>query len=411
MNIIIVNDYATVQGGAAQVAVTSAQGLADAGHMVTYVFAAGDAASALIHPHITLVNFKQYDLLSNPSKIDAARVGIWNKSVEEQMAQLLHQFNPNNTIIHIHSWVKALSVSVFSPIQEQHFSTVLTLHDYFTVCPNGGLYNYQTESICQLTPMSASCLISNCDTRSYTQKLWRYLRQSFYKKASFPNQIENFISVSKFSENILKPYLPKNATFWSIPNPIDILPLEKSHPEASNVFSFIGRLSTEKGAKLFAKANKHLDIKSRYVGSGELFDELQTINPNAEFTGWCDRAEVTQHIQDSRAIVFPSLLYETQGMVVLEAAALGVPAIVSDLSAASEYIVDGETGLLFKSGDINSLVEKIKILDDNPKLAKQLGENAYNKYWKHPNHMQTHTDFLIVCYSTILKAERATLKP
>lgn len=41
MDIVVVNDYGGVQGGAAQVAIASTRGLADAGYKVTYVFAAG----------------------------------------------------------------------------------------------------------------------------------------------------------------------------------------------------------------------------------------------------------------------------------------------------------------------------------------------------------------------------------
>ncbi len=402
MKIIIVNDYASVQGGAAQVAVVSARGLADAGHHVTFIYASGNADPLLNHPNIKLIDFQQYDLLSNPSRINAMMVGIWNLSVGKQMNEVLDSFDKEDTIIHIHSWVKALSVSIVSVILKRKFSIVLTLHDYFTVCPNGGLYNYQEKSICQLKPMSVSCLTSNCDVRNYSQKLWRYLRQTFYTKAGIPNQIKHFISVSKFSENILKPYLPENAKFWDVPNPIDIQFEGASNPEDSNVFSFIGRLSAEKGVALFADASNRLEVPARFVGSGDLGPVLQKLNKNAEFTGWSSRSDVIHYIKNSRAIIFPSQLYETQGMVVAEAAALGVPAIVSDACAASDFIVDGETGLLFESGNVTSLMQKIQLLSDEPNLAKKMGENAYEQYWNNPNNMQKHLNCLTICYQAVL---------
>ncbi|MDA3946044.1 MAG: glycosyltransferase family 4 protein [Helicobacteraceae bacterium] len=402
-NIIIVNDYASVQGGAAQVAVSSARGLAEAGQQVTYVFGAGNIDTSLHHPNINVIDFGQYDLLSNPSKLNAAKIGIWNSSVEKQMHAVLDNFDKMETVIHLHTWVKALSASAVAAIVERGFPVVMTLHDYFSVCPNGGFYNYQTQSPCTLRPMSMACLASNCDTRSYPQKLWRVLRQRFYAKAGIPKQIKHFITVSRFSENILRPYLPEDAHCWDIPNPIDISASQPARPDTSETFSFIGRLSAEKGVTLFAEASKKTDTAARFVGSGDLDHLLKEINPKATFTGWADRDNVTAYIKDSRAVVFPSQWYETQGLVVAEAAALGVPSIVSDASAASDYIVDGETGLLFESGNIESLMQKLKMLMDDPTLAKTMGERAYENYWRTPYDINTHVKGLLKCYQTVLK--------
>ena len=39
------------------------------------------------------------------------------------------------------------------------FRVVVTLHDYFSVCPNGGLFNYVTQKHCLKEPMSISCMV------------------------------------------------------------------------------------------------------------------------------------------------------------------------------------------------------------------------------------------------------------
>ena len=402
MNILIINDYASVQGGAAQVAITSAKALADSGHNVIYIFATGNSDPLLNHPRIKLINFKQYDLLSNPNKLDSMIKGIWNRSVKKQMNAVLDSLNSKNTIIHVHSWVKALSPSILSALVKREIPVVVTLHDYFTVCPNGGLFNYQEKTICHLTPMSMECLLSNCDKRSYVQKIWRFLRQFIYIKANIPKNLTHYIFVSQFSKQILQPYLPKDSNFYHVPNPIDIQKTDISNPEDSNIFSYVGRLSEEKGPLLFAEAGATLQLPTQFIGTGELQEEIQTIYEDAKFTGWADRTEVIKYIQNSRAIVFPSLLYETQGMVVAEAAALGIPAIVADTSAASEYVTNGETGLLFESGNVESLMEKINILSQQPLLAKEMGINAYNTYWNDPDNTQKHLKKLIQCYQEIL---------
>lgn len=402
MNIVIVNDYAHVQGGAAQVAIVSARGLADAGYKVVYVFAAGTIAPTLIHPNIRLIDFSQHDLLSNPSKVNASILGLWNGSVRKKMCDLLSDFSPSDTVIHIHSWVKSLTSSVFDVFVDYDFPLVMTLHDYFTVCPNGGFYNYNTQSVCSLKAMSLSCVFSNCDARNYPQKVWRVLRQSITTYAGVPSKIKNFICVSEFSKEILKSYLPSASNFWNVVNPIEIEKGIPSCPEESEVFTFVGRLSSEKGAVIFAQAAKLEAVKCRFVGAGDLLDVLEDIYPSSEFTGWAKRADVSNYIKNSRAIVFPSQLYETQGMVVAEAAALGVPCIVSDACAGKDFVDDGVTGLWFKSGDLTSLANMIKLLKEKPDLAKRLGRNAYDKYWKTPPTLSRHIKELVDCYSSIL---------
>jgi len=85
----------------------------------------------------------------------------------------------------------------------------------------------------------------------------------------------------------------------------------------------------------------------------------------------------------------------------LEAAAKGVPAIVSDSCAGRDLIVPGETGLLFHNGDVVDLVEKIMMLKA-PKLAEHLGRQAYKKYWASPYTLDRHTDALITIYGEVL---------
>jgi len=90
-------------------------------------------------------------------------------------------------------------------------------------------------------------------------------------------------------------------------------------------------------------------------------------------------------------------------MAVTEAAALGVPAIVSNSCAAREAIIDGETGLLFQSGDVNDLAAKLRLLDRDAALAKRFGLKAYEHYWSAPSTTAMHVDQLISCYREIMR--------
>lgn len=403
MRIIVVNDYGSVTGGASQVAIASLSRLACIGHDVTFISSVPPVDVNIDDKNVRVINFGFNDLLGNPSRILASIHGLWDIRCAKQFGSLLESYDRCETVIHFHSWVKSLSSSVIHEALTRNFSSVITLHDYFSACPNGGFYNYNTGSHCAIKAMSLQCAITNCDVRSYSHKTWRYLRQFIQNEcAGLPRNIFSFITVSEYSEKLLKSYLHPDACFYRIRNPIQI-EKETFRPDITKkTFSFIGRLSPEKGATLFAKAARESNAKAVFVGNGTDESAISRIYPGAQLVGWQDRPGVISHIRGSRAIVFPSLWHETQGMVVSEAAALGIPSIVSDGCAARESIIDGENGLLFKSGDVNDLAQKISLLNDDPSLAVRLGSFAYEKYWSNPVTVDTHTADLIRCYSSIL---------
>lgn len=403
-NIVILNDHGFVSGGAAQVAVAGMQALRLRGLNVHFFFGTGPVDDRLKGSAIRLLDLGRFDLLANPSRWRAARDGIWDAAAAQQVVAGLQGLDPAQTIIHLHTWTKALSASVVRAVRQRGFRMVCTLHDYFAVCPNGGLYNYQERRPCSLQPMSAACITAHCDSRNYPYKLWRVARQVVQERVGhLPADVHNFITVSDFSARILQRHLPAQARFFRVTNPIDIAAAPPKSLESGDGFTFVGRLSPEKGADLLAHAALRAGVVARFVGSGDAEEQIRAIYPQAQMLGWQDRTGVIAALRASRAVVFPSLWYETQGLVVREAAALGVPAIVSDGCAARDSIVDGETGLLFKSGDVGDLTQKLRQLEDNPAQALQLGRQAYTQYWLAPHTLDRHIDELLECYNTILR--------
>jgi len=408
MRVIVLNDHGRVNGGAAQVAISSLNALAQAGLDVTFISSVPPVAPGIRPDLVRIINFGFHDLLGNPSKLDAAWHGIWDARSGKRLRALLHDYSPSDTIIHLHSWVQSLSSSVVHTARELGFEIVCTLHDYFAVCPNGGLFNFRHRAQCQLEPMSLRCVATNCDSRSYSQKLWRVGRQYVQNNAGSVPEIGNFITVSEYSESLLRPLLPAGSRFFRVRNPIDIPRLPPSDIGNSDAFTFVGRLSPEKGPDVFAAAAQQAGVKAAFTGTGPEDATIIALNPQAEFHGWQDRTGVVDRIRRSRAVVLPSLSHETQGLVVMEAAALGVPAIVSDRCAARDSVVDGVTGLLFRTGDVSDLAAKLTLLKQDSNLAETLGRKAYEHYWKNPCSLEAHIEDLITCYERVLGGQLAT---
>jgi glycosyltransferase involved in cell wall biosynthesis len=62
--------------------------------------------------------------------------------------------------------------------------------------------------------------------------------------------------------------------------------------------------------------------------------------------------------------------------VIIEAAAMGVPAFASNIYGISDAVVNNETGLLHIPGDVNSILDCLNTFLNNPKLVKNYGDAA-----------------------------------
>ena len=403
LNIVILNDFAYVEGGASQVALRGAMGLAARGHSVTLIAAVGPVMPELAQSRVKVLCTDQAAIAEDPNRLRAAGQGLWNRRAGRQLARLLEQADPSETVVHLHGWTKALSSSVVRAAVNKGVKVVCTLHDYFTACPNGGFFHYPEQRICHLRGMSSACILSHCDKRSYAHKLWRVIRQWGQQRYGLiPGGIHSFIAPSYFSREILAGSLPTSAHVDVVSNPVDGLREAPAPVETNRAFVMIGRLSPEKGPGLFAQAAAVAGCEEAvFAGDGEYRDEILSICPTAKVTGWLSRLQVAGILQGARALVCPSLCYETQALVVLEAAARGVPAVVSDQSAGREAVLDGVTGLWFKGGDVDDLADKIRMLQ-SASLAMRLGRAAYERYWANPCSLEAHVAQLEMVYRRVL---------
>ena len=67
---------------------------------------------------------------------------------------------------------------------------------------------------------------------------------------------------------------------------------------------------------------------------------------------------------------------ESFGMVLLEAAACGRPAVASRVGGIPSAVLDGETGLLVPPGDVEALAEALTVVLNDDDLARSLGKRA-----------------------------------
>ena len=402
LNVVVVSDFGHVEGGNSAVALASAIGLARMGHRITLVSAVNPVEPALLDTGIRVLCTEQHAIRDDPQRVRALIQGIWNFRAAKLMGTALQGLDPRSTVVHVHGWSKALSSSVIRTAVLRGLRVVCTLHDYFSACPNGSFFNYANNTVCHLQPLSPACVFSQCDRRHYGHKLWRVTRQYLQNLfGGMPRDIRHFIMVSEFSGQILKPFFAPDSHMYHVRNPVQVNHTEPVDVSSNSVFVMVGRVAQEKGPRLFAEAAFELGCEAVFVGDGDEREDVVRACPSARVMGWVSREEVTKQLRNARVLVFPSLLYETDGLAVLEAAAMGVPAIVSDVSAARASVIDGVTGLWFKAGDSKDLKDKMSVMRD-PKRVAQMGRAAHAHYWKNPRTLERHVRELEEIYHKVL---------
>lgn len=403
MKIIILSDYAFINGGNAQIALNTAVALANRNYDVTLFTAVGPVADFLKNiPNLKVICLNQHDILSDSNRMRAIINGLWNFKSRSVFKSLLKNFDTKNTIIHIHSCSKALSSSCLQIANKMGFKMIYHLHDYGIACPNMGFYNYRQQKICRLNPLGMKCIMTNCDSRHYIHKVWRIIRQWIQKNIGGMPKNLNYIYISHFSYSILRPFLNDNNKAYYVSNPINIEKKDRIEVEKNKEFIFIGRLVPEKNPILLAKVAKKMKLSVTFIGSGPCENEIKKIYSSAKVTGWLDKKEIEKILKRARCLIFPSNWYECQPLVVLECMAKGIPCISSKNCASSESIIEGKTGLLFENNDFKSLENVIDIFLDDKKIFI-MSNNAYNIFWNNNDYtMDNYIENVIRIYEKCL---------
>ncbi|MCB4801742.1 glycosyltransferase involved in cell wall biosynthesis [Methylobacterium brachiatum] len=406
MHIVLVADHAAINGGQAKVAIESALGLAARGHRVTLFAAVGPVDPRLEPAGIRVVCLDQDDVTTARSKLAFAAQAIWNGPAARALAAELAACDPRDTLVHVHAFAKALSPAIGPALRASGLPCLYTMHEFFLVCPTGGFYAYPEQTICHRTPMSASCILAKCDARSYPRKVARMIRHAgLAHVARLPELFAHIVTISDLQESVVRPLMPAGTMFHRVDNPIAVAqtPVHEGPPGDC---LFVGRISTEKGAPIFAEAARRAGVRAVFVGDGSERADLATRYPEAVMLGWRDPAGVQALMRQARALVFPSVWYEGQPLTVYEALACGTPVVVSDACAGREAVVDGETGFWFRSGDPDALAAHLRRLSDDA-LAARMGRAAHARYWTAPLTPEVHLDRLTGVYETVMREASA----
>lgn len=369
--LIAFNNYADIpSGGERNVVLAEEKLLREHGHEV-YVW---ERNNAEIHQ------------MSWRSKLSAFANLSWSEQSKRDAGKILDDFKPD--IFHLHNYWLVMTPSVFAAAQERKIPTVYTLHNFRMICPGAQLmYKGRPCEDCLRDNRFTRCLIRGCFPGGSRFKTFLSLRL-FYatrRRNFLKKEVNAFIALSKFSrEKFIQGGLEAGKIFVK-PNFLDDPHLNIQSLPCKPGALFIGRLSAEKGVSELLNAWKKIDYPLTVVGEGALEERLRARKvPGVTFTGALPRNEVIRLLAQTTFLVFPSVWYETFGLTMIEAMAMGKPVLATDLGGRSEIVHDGVTGFLynpFEPGQTEAGIKKMISLSDSKR--EQMGLAGREHYLKH----------------------------
>jgi glycosyltransferase involved in cell wall biosynthesis len=296
--------------------------------------------------------------------------------------------NNDYDVIHYHN----MSLIGISALAYGSALKLYTTHEHWLICPMHVLWKYNREI----------CLEKNCFSCQLKGKrppqLWRKLK--FFRRML--SQIDCFLSPSRFT---LRKHLeagldlPFRHLPYFLPGVKNKPQIEKNNVQSRPYFLFVGRLEEIKGAQNLIRVFKKLpEFDLLIAGDGaykERLAELAQDFPNIKFLGRLGQESLDEFYRSARAVVVPSICYETFGIIIIEAFARKTPVIVSNLGALPEVVEDSSGGLVYQTDE--ELINAVRLLAGNENLRRKLGERGYEafiKYWNEEAHLTKYLDLI-----------------
>lgn len=352
---------------------------------------------------VVLLQADNHNITSFFSQTMTALNTVYSFSAKKRVQAEIAKFQPD--VVHVHNFFPLWSPAVYDACQEAKVPVLQTLHNYRLFCADA--FFFRDGKVCE------DCLgkffpwpgvVHRCYRGSRVGSAVLATMQAVHRaRGTWKERVNLYIALTEFARHkfieaglpadkiVVKPnfLLSKNEEISSVP---------KLQETKENYALFVGRLSPEKGidtmlAAWRLKASNGLGQKGqnflgslKIVGDGPLADQVamaaQEI-PGVEWLGRQPQEQVQKLMQNAKMLVFPSVWYEGFPMVIVEALALGLPVVASNLGSLSSLVDSGRTGLHFRPGDADDLAAKVEWAIAHPQELGQMGREARAEFEAH----------------------------
>jgi glycosyltransferase involved in cell wall biosynthesis len=318
---------------------------------------------------------------AGPRAAASLAAAAWNPAVAARARRAAQSFRPD--VAHVHNTWYASSPAVVDVLHKLGIPVVMTLHNYRLMCAAATLFRggAPCEDCVGHTPFHA--VRHRCYRDSSAASLIAAGTIALHTKLrTWQRDVDRFIALTEFGrDRFIAGGLPAGKITLKSNSVAD--PGRRAQPpSASQSVVFVGRLSEEKGVRTLLEAWRRAGSRLHLVivGTGPLEPILrQEAPPSVTFKGELSHDEVLSTLMTARALVMPSEWYEGQPLVPLEAAAAGLPVILSDHGAMKDLLGPDTELAFFPPRDVAALRDRLRSLD-NAEFVDDYGERNRNRF-------------------------------
>ncbi len=383
MKILMVNKFLYPNGGSETYIFRLGEHLQSLGHEVQYF--------GMEHPDRIVGNREElytenmdFHGGNRLSKLTYPFKTIYSSDAKRKMLAVLEAFRPD--VVHLNNFNYQLTPSIIYAVKKYEkkarktIKLVYTAHDYQLVCPNHMMYD-TSGNLCEKCAEGShtACIKGRCIHGSFAKSAVGAAEAALYSALGTYKHIDAVICCSEF----MKSRLDKNDIFSgktvTLRNFID--KPEKKDVRKENYVLYFGRYNREKGIETIAGA-KGIDFVC--AGAGPMEDYVNSL-PNVKNLGFKTGEELEMLIRRAKCTVYPSIWYENCPFSVMESIVYGTPVVGADIGGIPELIRDGETGLLFESGNTQAFENAVNRIIKDDKKAMQMAQNCLNTEFDNVN--------------------------
>ncbi len=309
-------------------------------------------------------------LVNNYKNIHSFQEGYDNPKIDKQFEGFVQEYKPD--VVHIHH-LSNLSFGIVRLLKRIGIPMIMTLHDFWMVCPRGQRLRPELERCDEIDLLRCTkCIRPWLGGDGYPfEEQQNHVRGRYRKALDVLDQIDLLISPSLFLKKEFVRFGISPAKILFLEYGRDTRQFEKFSKTADGGrrFGYIGTLIPSKGVHVLLEAWKRFKdnmatlqiygMDLPYDGWDEYEQRLREFSrddPCIQWMGGYTPQKVSRILSSIDVLIVPSIWYENSPLTIQEAQLSQTVVLASRIGGIPEKIVPGKNGFLFEAGSIEGLL-------------------------------------------------------
>jgi glycosyltransferase involved in cell wall biosynthesis len=306
---------------------------------------------------------------------------VWSRDAYKAISERLRA--KRYDVVHIHNFFPLMSPAIHHAARHAGAAVVQTLHNFRLFCLNGIFFrDGRICEDCVGRPMLLPGIAHGCyrGSRAGSATVATML-QTHRLLGTWDRQVDIFITLyESWRQKLITCGLDGD----KIVAKHNFLKDPGLGEGGGDYALFAGRLTVDKGVPHLLEAWQRLGkrIPLKILGDGPLKAEVAAAaerTEGLEYLGTRPYGDFMELLSRARFAISASIWFEAP-RVVMEAAAFGVPMIVSAVGPSADLVHDKQTGLHFEPGNVEDLVKTVTWWLDHPEVHEPMKARARQEY-------------------------------